>query len=122
MSLPTFQEKSKISISTPRLPVLFHAHANDIVTWQKYYSARESYGPLVQLASTQPLTPAVMHNITTAFENNDAAFAQYNERFERAFNVTECEGDCKQRGICAMRAMRSENNCVRPRAPIFLGV
>ncbi|EJD50481.1 putative acid sphingomyelinase [Auricularia subglabra TFB-10046 SS5] len=81
--------------------------------FEQYYSARDSYGPLVSppLGRTQPLSPAFWHNLTVAFENNDAAFQLYNERLSRSGLVRSCTGDCKTTTICGLRAARSENNC-----------
>ena len=83
--------------------------------FEQYYSARDTYGPLVSppLPPTQPLSPAFWHNLTVAFENNDAAFQLYNERLSRSGMVQSCTGDCKTTTICGLRAARSENNCVR---------
>ena len=59
--------------------------------WQKYYSAKETYGPLVTPALTDPtaeLTPAFWHNLTTVFQNNDTAFQGYITRMTRGWDVS----------------------------------
>lgn len=82
--------------------------------WQKYYSAKETYGPLVTPPLTDPaaeLTPAFWHNVTEAFENDDSAFQEYIARKNRGFDVTVCTGTCKTSEICGIRAAESQYNC-----------
>lgn len=82
--------------------------------WEKYYSAKETYGPLVDPPVTDPtaeLTPAFWHNVTTAFQNNDTAYQDYNARKTRGFAVTACTGTCKSDDICQIRAAQSQYNC-----------
>jgi sphingomyelin phosphodiesterase len=88
--------------------------------WQRYYSAKETYGPLVTPPLTDPaaeLTPAFWHNVTAAFLNDDAAFQGYISRKSRGFDVNECSGACKSNEICAIRAAESQYNCgtIKPR-------
>lgn len=47
--------------------------------WTKYYSARETYSPLVNppLNSSGALSPAFWHNVTERFETDPAAFSKY---------------------------------------------
>ena len=82
--------------------------------WQKYYSAKETYGPLVTPPLTDPtaeLTPAFWHNVTVAFENDDVAFQEYISRKTRGFDASACTGTCKSNEICGMRAAESQYNC-----------
>ncbi|KAJ7767281.1 sphingomyelin phosphodiesterase [Mycena metata] len=83
-------------------------------TWGLYYSARETYGPLVGLSPKEPLSPAFWHNLTEVFETNNTAFQFFNTAISRGGAVTECDGDCVNTTICDMRAFRSENNCDTP--------
>jgi sphingomyelin phosphodiesterase len=84
------------------------------VVWSKYYSARETYGPTLGLLPSQALTAPVMHNITAALEADGDAFAAFHERLGRGLGSAEpCVDACKARTICQLRAMRSEDNCVR---------
>ncbi|KAJ7867767.1 sphingomyelin phosphodiesterase [Mycena olivaceomarginata] len=79
--------------------------------WKLYYSAREEYGPLVDLAPTAPLNARFWHAVTEAFEKNDTAFQRYNEFMTRGGHVHPCDAACKKVAICQMRAARAENNC-----------
>ncbi|KZP28597.1 sphingomyelin phosphodiesterase [Athelia psychrophila] len=81
-------------------------------TWELYYSARETYAPLVpSLSANQSLSPAFWHNLTEVFASNDTAFQMYNTFKSRDGAVESCVGSCQNTTICGMRAMRSENNC-----------
>ena len=83
--------------------------------WQKYYSAKETYGPLVTPPLTDPkaeLTPAFWHNVTAAFLTDDAAFQGYIARKNRGFDVSTCTGTCKSDEVCGMRGAESQYNCV----------
>ena len=80
--------------------------------WGQLYSARQTYGPLVGLPDSSPLTPGFWHNLTNVFETNDTAFQLFNTFLSRGGAVTACDSDCKNTTICDMRAFRSENNCV----------
>ncbi|KAJ6588646.1 sphingomyelin phosphodiesterase [Mycena capillaripes] len=79
--------------------------------WKLYYSAREEYGPLVDLAATAPLDARFWHAVTEAFEKNETAFQRYNEFMTRGTHVWPCDATCKKVAICQMRAARAENNC-----------
>jgi len=82
--------------------------------WEPYYSAKETYGPLLTPPVTDPtaeLTPAFWHNVTALFETSDPEFQEYIARKSRGFDVTACTGTCKTAEICQMRAARSEDNC-----------
>lgn len=87
--------------------------------WKKYYSAKETYGPLVTPAVSAndisvELTPAFWHNVTAAFEANPAAFQGYIARKTRGWNPESCTGDCITSTICQLRAGRAQDNCVEP--------
>jgi sphingomyelin phosphodiesterase len=89
--------------------------------WQKYYSAKETYGPLVTPPLTNPmaeLTPAFWHNLTAVFESNDAVFQGYYARKSRGWDVSSCTGTCKTEEICQMKAGQAQYNCV----PITPGI
>jgi len=82
-------------------------------TWSKYYSAKETYGPLVGVTSeTAELTPAFWHDLTAVFESNDTAFQEYYARKSRGWDVSTCDSDCKTDEICQLRAAESQYNCV----------
>lgn len=84
-------------------------------TWQKYYSAKETYGSLLDppvTDSAAELTPAFWHNVTVLFENDDSVFQDYYARKSRGWDVSECTGDCKTDEICQLRAVESQYNCV----------
>ncbi|KAL4255855.1 Sphingomyelin phosphodiesterase [Pleurotus pulmonarius] len=82
--------------------------------WDLYYSARDSYGPLVNLQPGQPLNPAFWHGLTEAFRANETAFQLFNTRISRGGAVSPCDASCKNVTICDMSAFRSENNCDSP--------
>ncbi|KAJ7253566.1 sphingomyelin phosphodiesterase [Mycena rebaudengoi] len=83
--------------------------------WSRYYSARETYGPLVGLRPRASLSPAFWHNLTQVFERNATAFQMFNTFMSRGGAVTACDSaDCVATTICDMRALRSENNCDTP--------
>ncbi|KAF8591353.1 sphingomyelin phosphodiesterase [Ramaria rubella] len=76
-------------------------------TWELYYSARDSYGPLVgNLRPNDSLDPAFWHGLTEVFETNDTAFQLWNTRLSRGGNVFPCTGECKNNTICEQRALR----------------
>jgi sphingomyelin phosphodiesterase len=83
--------------------------------WTKYYSAKDTYGPLVtpNIASNAAaeLTPAFWHNVTVVLENSDDQFAAYYARKSRGWEPASCDADCKKEEICGLRALRSESNC-----------
>ncbi|KAJ7153823.1 sphingomyelin phosphodiesterase [Mycena filopes] len=84
--------------------------------WGLYYSARETYGPLVGgLPRTEPLSPAFWHNLTEVFAANDTIFqTTFNTFISRGGMVTACDESCRNTTVCDMRAFRSENNCDTP--------
>ncbi|KAI0702327.1 sphingomyelin phosphodiesterase [Cytidiella melzeri] len=83
-------------------------------TWELYYSARESYGSMLdpKPTLTEPLDASFWHRVTEVFEANDTAFQLWNTRISRGGAISPCTGDCVSVTICDMRATRSENNCV----------
>lgn len=83
-----------------------------LATWKVSYSARNTYGPLVDLKPTEPLSPAFWHRVTEAFVANDTAFQQYIFFKTRGIGGQVCSGNCKTTTICDLRALRAENNCV----------
>ncbi|KAF8195288.1 sphingomyelin phosphodiesterase [Mycena galopus ATCC 62051] len=83
-------------------------------TWGLYYSARETYGPLVGLKPNEPLSPAFWHNLTEVFAVNETAFQMFNTFLSRGGAVVACDADCQNTTICDMRAFRSQNNCDTP--------
>ncbi|KAJ5109076.1 hypothetical protein N7456_005751 [Penicillium angulare] len=84
-------------------------------TWEKYYSAKETYGSLLSppvTDSAAELTPAFWHNVTALFENDDSVFQDYYGRKSRGWDVSSCTDDCKTEEICQLRAAESQYNCV----------
>ncbi len=89
-----------------------------LATWNLYYSARDTFGPLVpNLADTDPLGPSFWHQVTEGFESNDTAFDLYYSFKTRGYGVEACDSECKAETICGLRAMRSQDNCVSPSLP-----
>ena len=85
--------------------------------WTKYYSAKETYGPLVTPPLTDPsaqLSAAFWHNVTEVFANDQGAFDGYTTRKSRGWRTRDCAGDCRSAEICRMRAARSQDNCYTP--------
>jgi len=84
--------------------------------WGLFYSARQTYGPLVGLQRDEPLSPAFWHKLTEVFAANDTAFQLFNTFISRDGAVTPCDipSGCVNTTICDMRALRSENNCDTP--------
>ncbi|KAL5350564.1 hypothetical protein ACLOAV_004133 [Pseudogymnoascus australis] len=86
----------------------------DKLSWTKYYSAKEAYGPLLTPPVTDAaaeLTPAFWHDVTSLFETNEAAFKDFFARKSRGFEVEACDGDCRAEQICMARAAESQYNC-----------
>lgn len=85
--------------------------------WHLEYSAREAYGAHVPIAADQPLSPAWWHNVTNAFESNDAAFQKYwTYRGKSANRMAACTTNtsCPKEMICDMRAGKSTDTCSQP--------
>jgi sphingomyelin phosphodiesterase len=82
--------------------------------WTKYYSAKETYGPLVTPAPgpNDELSPAFWHNVTEVVVGDDDAFQNYWVKRSRGWNVPECEGTCKTDAICQLQSARAQDNCV----------
>ncbi|KAK7039634.1 Metallo-dependent phosphatase-like protein [Favolaschia claudopus] len=89
--------------------------------WKLYYSARDEYGPLVNLGPTAPLDARFWHAVTEAMEKNETAFQRYNEFMTRGAHVRTCDAGCKKSAICQMRAARAENNCHVARPGLTFG-
>ncbi|KAJ7067511.1 sphingomyelin phosphodiesterase [Mycena amicta] len=93
-------------------------------TWSLYYSARETYAPLVDpnFPAHEPLSAAFWHNLTEVFAASDTAFQLFNTFLSRGGAVTPCDDSdgCRNATICDMRALRSEDNCDTPAAGIQL--
>ncbi|KAF5018293.1 hypothetical protein F66182_9733, partial [Fusarium sp. NRRL 66182] len=85
--------------------------------WKKYYSAKETYGPLTNPPLTDPgaeLTAVFWHNVTDAFENNRTAFDDFMLRLSRGWRQPECDDECRASQICMLRAARSQDSCDVP--------
>ncbi|KAH7032966.1 Metallo-dependent phosphatase-like protein [Microdochium trichocladiopsis] len=96
--------------------------------WEKYYSARDAYGPLVTtppLGAEQELTPAFWHNVTEVLERNATAFGEYLVRKRRGWQAEEavaaCDDECARLEICKLRAARAQDNCMTPGSRVNLG-
>lgn len=89
-------------------------------TWKLYYSARESYGPLVPALGDRPLSAAFWHNLTEVFMTNDTAFQQYVDARTRSVqrNRPPCHGSCKNGTLCEMRTLRADI-CGFQSGPVF---
>ncbi|EPQ52297.1 sphingomyelin phosphodiesterase [Gloeophyllum trabeum ATCC 11539] len=87
--------------------------------WSLFYSARESYGPLVDLPASAPLSPAFWHNLTALMARNDTLFRLYQHRKNGGVRRRPCRGECKEKTLCQMQSMRSEDDCntVTPGVP-----
>ncbi|EJC99307.1 sphingomyelin phosphodiesterase [Fomitiporia mediterranea MF3/22] len=93
--------------------------------WELYYSARDTYGPLVASVPSEsedkslqesyptsaPLDAAFWHRLTEVFESDNATFAKYMERMVRGAWPRRCSEKCRNVTICDIRAMRAEDNC-----------
>lgn len=81
--------------------------------WQKLYSVKEAYGPLVGVTDSKAeLTPGFWHDLTTVFESNDTVFQTYRARKTRGYDTSYCDADCKAAEICQMRAADARYNCI----------
>ncbi|TQV93524.1 sphingomyelin phosphodiesterase [Cordyceps javanica] len=91
--------------------------------WTKYYSARETYGALPGVDAGDvgaELTPAFWHNVTAAFERDEAAFAAFVARKSRGWNPQPCTGECRTNELCAVRGGRARDNCYKPKPGLNL--
>lgn len=83
--------------------------------WKEYYSAKATYGPLVDppvTAASAELTPAFWHDVTAVLESDAAVFDAYYARKSRGYDVAACTGTCVTNEICQLRAAESQYNCV----------
>ena len=83
--------------------------------WEKYYSAKETYGSLLSPPYTDSdaeLTPAFWHNVTTLFEQDDSVFQAYYDRKQRGWEYEYCDASCKASEICQLRSAQSQYGCV----------
>lgn len=90
-------------------------YQTDGPVWEKYYSVKEAYGPLVTPPLTDAsaeLTPAFWHNVTEVLASNSTAFNEYYARKWRGYDVSSCTGTCVTDEICQLRAAESQYNCV----------
>jgi len=102
-------------VSLHFLGPILDAHREISAQWKQYYSAREVYGSTLPggWSASAPLTPAFWHQSLKDSKQNDELFRQFLAFKWRGINVETCPpGDCKDNAICALRAGRSENNCV----------
>ncbi|KAI5478729.1 hypothetical protein MNV49_004654 [Pseudohyphozyma bogoriensis] len=84
--------------------------------WKPYYSARESYGGLLNppIGPLDSLDAPFWHRVTEAFERDVNAFRMYQSRKSRGARLRPCGSACRNATICGLRSMRSESNCVHP--------
>ncbi|KAG0304570.1 hypothetical protein BGZ98_005318, partial [Dissophora globulifera] len=78
------------------------------------YSARQAYGAYVPVAANQPLSASWWHQVTMAFESNNAAFQQYwTYRGKSANKLAACTSgsSCPAEMICDLRAGKSSDAC-----------
>ncbi|KAJ3531745.1 hypothetical protein NM208_g8745 [Fusarium decemcellulare] len=90
--------------------------------WKKYYSAKETYGSLINPPLTDPhaeLTAAFWHNVTATFETDQKAFDAFMLRMSRGWIQPDCNADCMASQICQIRAGRSEDNCDVPTLGVY---
>jgi sphingomyelin phosphodiesterase len=68
--------------------------------WELYYSARDTYDPLVpNLTESEPLSPTFWHILTEIFASSDTAFQVYNTFLSRGGVVAACTDACKTAAI-----------------------
>jgi len=90
--------------------------------WSLLYSARDSYGRIVadafpsttndEFEPSAPLDAPFWHKLTEVFLSNQTVFDMYVNRTNRnAVTRRRCEEGCRNRTICDIRAMRSQDNC-----------
>lgn len=106
--------------------------------WELYYSARVAYGsavakmfpgdpllsssaasststPSYPYPSERPLDAAFWHRLTEVFMQDNSTFLEFVDRRTRgARKVRRVSEEIRNRTICDLRAMRSENSCVSP--------
>jgi sphingomyelin phosphodiesterase len=84
-------------------------------TWEKYYSVKEKYGPLLDPPYTSPsaeLVPAFWHNLTEVFSTNDSVYQDFFARKQRGYDPVLCAGSCKTDEICGLRSSQSQYACL----------
>ncbi|KAG0243740.1 Metallo-dependent phosphatase-like protein [Mortierella sp. GBAus27b] len=94
--------------------------SNASPNWHLEYSARKAYGTYVPLADNEPLSASWWHNVTTVFENNDAAFQQYWTYRGKSANLQgTCDAGttCVKDIICNLRAGKSSDTCASTKRP-----
>lgn len=96
-------------------------YQTDGPTWKKYYSVKETYGPLLDPPYTSPaaeLVPAFWHNLTEVFETEDSVFQDYYARKQRGYDPVLCTGSCKTDEICGLRSSQSQYACFPEDNPV----
>ncbi|ESK95693.1 sphingomyelin phosphodiesterase [Moniliophthora roreri MCA 2997] len=78
--------------------------------WRQLYSAREIYGPLVNLSSSSELAPAFWHELSQVFEKNETAFQLYNTLQSRGGAVRKSENNCDSPSQGISLGKRKEND------------
>lgn len=79
--------------------------------WERYYSAREVYGPLVGLKEEDGLTPAFWDKVTQVLQDDEVEYDQYLLRKFKGKDMGPCTGACRGADVCQLRAGRAEDNC-----------
>lgn len=85
--------------------------------WKKYYSAKESYGHMVEPPMEDPymeLSAAFWHNVTETLSRNQTYFNEYWSRKSRGWEVPVCKHECRDKELCYVRAGRAQDNCWIP--------
>lgn len=87
--------------------------------FESYYSVKEAYGSKLDPPVTDPkaeLTPAVWHQITQLFQEDDATFQDYYARKSRGYNPSNCNGTCKSNELCQLTSAQSQYACLTSNA------
>lgn len=85
--------------------------------WNKYYSAREVYGPLVSHppGETDELGPRFWHEVTEVLERDPTALQAYLDRKSRGYEHETCTSvKCIASTVCLLRGGRAQDNCYKP--------
>ncbi|KAF9167264.1 hypothetical protein DFQ26_005223 [Actinomortierella ambigua] len=85
--------------------------------WHLEYSARQTYGAAVPIAANEPLSAGWWHNVTLAFEKDDALFQKYWLYHGKSAGLNaacNAASGCKAEIICNMRAGNSAQSCSEP--------
>lgn len=94
-----------------------HAFQTSGPVWTKYYSAKETYGALLDPPLTDPkaeLSASFWHNVTEVFKKDASVFGEYMTRKSRGWKKVDCGDSCREEEVCQMRAARSQDNCYEP--------